>query len=105
LIENNTVVNKYGHAVSFLPGNYPGFNFRNNIFLITGHSVSFVNGKYTGATFYNNRAWSTDRKVTLAFPEDKKAMLTDPKIVLPVDNTELPKNVAELKEMKLFKAD
>ncbi len=103
MIENNLVVNKYGHAVSFLPGNYPGFKFRNNIFLITAHSVSFVNGIYSGATFENNRAWSTDRKTPLAFPEDPKAILTDPKISLPATDDKLPKSWKELKEMSLFK--
>jgi hypothetical protein len=104
-ISENTVVNCYGHAISFEPGAYPEFNFRNNTFVITGHSVSFVNGNYSGATFAKNQAWSTNRKVPLAFSEDQQAVLTDPKIKLPVDDSELPKNVAELKEMKLFKAD
>lgn len=103
-IYENTVVNCYGHAVSFEPGDYPGFDFRNNIFVITGHSVSFVNGSYSGATFAKNQAWSTDRKVPLAFPEDKQASLTDPKIKLPEDETDLPKSVQELKGMTLFKA-
>jgi len=104
-ISENTVVNCYGHAIGFEPGAYPDFSFKNNIFVLTGHSVSFVNGNYSGATFAKNQAWSTNRKVPLDFPEDKQASLTDPKIKLPVDDTELPKNVAELKEMKLFKAD
>lgn len=104
-IYENTVVNCYGHAVSFEPGAYPEFHFTNNIFVITGHSISFVNGDYTGATFAKNQAWSTDRKVPLAFPEDKQAQLADPKIKLPLDETELPKNVAEMKETKLFKTE
>jgi len=104
-IENNVVVNKYGHAVGFEPGNYPGFNFRNNIFVLTGHSVSFVSGSYSGVTFERNQAWSTDRKIPLAFPEDKQAVLIDPKIKLPVDDIELPKSIADLKKMKLFKTD
>ena len=104
-VSENTVVNCYGHAVSFEPGNYPEFNFKNNIFVITGHSVSFVSGNYSGATFVQNQAWSTNRKVPLDFPEDKQAVLTDPKIKLPVDDTELPKNVAELKGMTFFKAN
>ena len=78
-IYENTVVNCYGHAVSFDPGHYPGFNFRNNVFLLTGHSLSFVNGNYSGATFASNQAWSTNRKIPLAFPEDEQAILTDPK--------------------------
>jgi len=103
-IYENTVINCYGHAVSFDQGNYPGFILRNNVFVITGHSVSFVNGSYTGASFANNQAWSTDRKVPLAFPEDKGAKLTDPKIKLPLDENELPLSYKELKDMKLFKA-
>ncbi len=104
-IYENTVVNCYGHAVSFEPGSYPEFNFKSNIFVITGHSVSFVNGDYAGVTFAKNQAWSTDRKVPLAFPEDKQALLTDPKVKLPFDDSDLPKNVAEMKEMKLFKTE
>lgn len=103
-IYENTVVNSYGHAVSFEPGDYPGFRFRNNVFLLTGQSVSFVNGKYTGATFSVNQAWVTDRKVPLAFPEDKLAILTNPKIKIPKNVIDLPKNVKEMKEMTFFKA-
>lgn len=102
-IYENTVANCYGHAVSFEPGDYPGFNFRNNVFLITGHSVSFVNGSYSGAKFANNQAWSTDRKVPLVFPEDQKAILSDPKIKVPESDDELPKSWKELKDMTLFK--
>lgn len=104
-IYENTVVNCYGHAVSFEPGNYLGFNFRNNVFLLTGHSLSYVNGNFSGATFANNQAWSSNRKVPLAFNEDKQAILTDPKIVIPIEDTELPKSVKEVKDMKFFKAE
>lgn len=102
-IYENTVVNCYGHAVSFEPGDYPGFDFRNNVFVITGHSVSFVNGRYSGATFAHNQAWSTNRKVALAFPEDQKAILADPKISLPDSDDQLPKSLKELKKMTFFK--
>jgi len=102
-IENNLVVNKYGHAVSFEPGNYPGFRFKKNIFLLTGNSISFVNGKYSGAIFSENQAWAADREVSLAFPEDQLAILTEPKISLPACDTELPKSIKELKDMSLFK--
>lgn len=102
-IENNLVVNKYGHAVSFEPGNYPGFRFKKNIFLLTGNSISFVNGKYSGAIFSENQAWAADREVSLAFPEDQQAILTEPKISLPACDTELPKSIKELKDMSLFK--
>lgn len=102
-IYENTVVNCYGHAVGFEPGNYPGFNFRNNVFLLTGHSVSFVNGKYEGATFASNQAWSSNRKAPLAFPEDKQGNLTDPNFSLPEDETDLPKGVQGVATMNLFK--
>jgi hypothetical protein len=102
-IENNIVVNKYGHAVSFEPGNYPGFSFTNNIFLTTENSVSFVNGEYSGATFSGNQAWAADKVVQQAFPEDAKANLTDPKISIPENDDQLPKNWKELKNMKFFK--
>ena len=101
-IYENTVVNCYGHAVSFEPGDYSGFEFRNNKFLLTGHSVSFANGRYSGVTFTGNQAWSANREVPLAFPEDKQAILTDPKISLPNDDEELPKGVKEVKDMQFF---
>jgi hypothetical protein len=102
-IENNIVVNKYGHAVCFEPGNYPGFNFANNIFLTIEKSVSFVNGDYTGATFSGNQAWAADNVVPQAFSEDAKAKLVDPKISIPESDDQLPKNWKELKDMKFFK--
>jgi hypothetical protein len=89
--------------VSFEPGNYPGFNFSNNIFLLTQNAVSFANGKYTGASFSGNQAWVVGQNIPLAFPEDPKAILTDPKIKLPENNEELPENVAELKQLNLFR--
>jgi hypothetical protein len=102
-IDGNLVVNKYGHAVSFEPGNYPGFNFSNNIFLTTEKSVSFVNGEYTGAIFSGNRAWATDKTVVQSFPEDPGANLSNPKINLPESDDQLPKNWKEQQEMKFFK--
>lgn len=103
-IAGNTVVNCFGHAVSFEPGDYPGFNFSNNIFLLTKNSVSFVNGNYKGASFSGNQAWVVGQNVPFAFPEDPKAQLSDPKIKLPENNEELPENVAELKQLNLFRA-
>jgi len=102
-IYENTVVNCYGHAVNFEPGNYSGFNFRNNVFLLTAHSLSFVNGNYTGATFVNNQVWSINRNIPLAFPEDKEVILADPKIKIPENETDLPKSVREVNEMIFFK--
>ena len=103
-IYENTVVNRYGYAVNFEPGNYPGFNFRNNVFLLTAHSLSFVNGNYTGAMFTKNQGWSINRNVPLAFPEDKQAIFADPKIQIPESETDLPKSLKEVKEMIFFKA-
>jgi len=75
-IYENTVINCYGYAVSFEPGNYPGFKFRNNIFMITGKPVSLVSGNYSGAIFENNQAWSTSQKFPFTFPEVR--MVTPP---------------------------
>jgi len=102
-IENNIFVNKYGHAVSFEPGNYPGFNFANNIFLTIEKSVSFINGDYSGAIFSGNQAWAADKIVPQEFPEDAKAKLLDPKISIPESDDQLPKSWKELKTMKFFK--
>ena len=103
-ITGNTVVNCYGHAVSFEPGDYPGFNFSRNIFVLTQNAAPFVNGKYQGADFAGNQAWVVGQKVPLAFPEDPKARLADPEIKLPQNNDELPENVADLNQLNLFKA-
>ena len=102
-IENNIVVNKYGHAVGFEPGNYSDFRFVKNVFLLTNSSVSFVFGKYTGATFSGSQAWANDQKNLLTFPEDRQAILTLPRMKIPENNAELPENVKELKEMIFFK--
>jgi len=102
-IYENTVVNCYGHAVNIYQGNYPGFNFRNNLFYLTAHSLSFVTGNYTGAVFTKNQVWTIDRNIPLAFPEDKEVLFADPKIKIPEDETDLPKNVKEVKEMIYFK--
>jgi len=104
-IENNIVVNKYGHAVNFEPGNYPGFNFRNNILLLTEKSVSFVNGNYSGAVFSGNLAWAADKTKPMNFPEDTEANLSDPGLVLPASDNDLPDNGFEVQMMKYFKTD
>lgn len=102
-IYENTIVNCYGHAVSFEPGNYPNFVFRNNIFILTNKPESFVNGKYTGATFTGNLAWAINTKVSMPFPEDKQAKLEYPKIGLPENDGKLPQNILEMQKMELFK--
>lgn len=102
-IYENTVVNCYGHTVGFEPGNYLNFVFRNNTFVLTGKANSFVSGSYTGATFTGNRGWSINNQRPLSFPEDKQATLADPEIRLPEGDNELPQNVREMLETKLFK--
>lgn len=93
-IYENTVVNSYGYAVNFEPGNYPGFNFRNNIFMITVKPVSLVSGNYSGATFENNQAWSTSQKFPFAFPEVRQVIPPPFGTSLPVTQPaiERPKN-------------
>lgn len=102
-VTGNTIVNPYGHAVSFEPGDYPGFRFERNIFLLTSQPESFVFGKYSGAVFSGNQAWAKNTDQSPSFPEDAGANLSDPKIKLPQNNQDLPKRVSKLKKMKFFK--
>lgn len=88
-IYENTVVNCYGYAVSFEPGDYPRFEFQNNTFVLTGQADSFVNGNFTGATFSGNKIYVTNRSTPLEFPQDKQAVWTDPHIQIPVSNTSM----------------
>lgn len=94
-IYENTVINCYGHAVSFEPGDYPRFEFRDNIFVLTNRPGSFVNGSFSGATFTENKVWATNQNLPLAFPEDKKAIWADPKISIPTDNNQLNEYIRE----------
>lgn len=94
-IYENTVINCYGHAVSFEPGDYPRFEFRDNIFVLTNLPGSFVNGSFSGATFTENKVWVTNQNLPLAFPEDKKAVWADPKISIPTDNNQLNEYIRE----------
>jgi hypothetical protein len=102
-ISENTVVNCYGHAVGFEPGEYPNFVFRNNTFILTEKPDSYVSGNYTGATFTENLAWAIGNKSLLPFPEDQLAKLTDPKIRLPKNHNELPGNVQDMLTSEYFK--
>lgn len=56
---NNTVVNKSGHGVNFLPGHYENFVFENNIFMVTDSTDEFTGGEFTGAVFDRNLYWNT----------------------------------------------
>jgi hypothetical protein len=51
---DNTVVTCFEHAVSFEPGDYKGFEFTKNVFLINGNQQGFIYGNFTGAQFAQN---------------------------------------------------
>ncbi|HLO59561.1 MAG TPA: right-handed parallel beta-helix repeat-containing protein [Bacteroidales bacterium] len=51
---NNTVVTCFEHAVSFEPGDYEGFIFSKNVFLINGNQDGFIFGNFKGARFSQN---------------------------------------------------
>ncbi len=84
---NNTIVNKNGYGVNFLPGNYTGFIFENNIYLITDSAKQFIGGNYTGATFNQNLYWSSfHANAKLPQPKislDNNALVINPMLVLP----------------------
>lgn len=84
---NNTIVNKNGYGVNFLPGNYTGFIFENNIYLITDSTKQFTGGNYTGATFNQNLYWNSfQANANLPQPKisfDNNALVINPMLVLP----------------------
>jgi hypothetical protein len=84
---NNTIVNKYGHGVNFLPGYYENFVFENNIFLVTDSTDEFTGGEFTGALFDKNLYWNSfnaqsgfeQPKIRL----DANPIVADPLILMP----------------------
>jgi hypothetical protein len=94
-IYENTVVNCYGHAISFEPGDYPRFEFRNNTFILADKPASFVYGNYTGATFTGNKISVSNSKIKLSFPEDKKAEQADSKIALPLSTEDFDREIRQ----------
>lgn len=102
-IYENTVVNCYGHAVSFEPGDYPRFEFHNNTFVLTDQPVSFVNGNYSGATFTGNKIFVSNSKVKLSFPEDSKAEQADSKIALPLSTEDFDREIRQKLELTTVK--
>lgn len=84
---NNTVVNKYGHGVNFLPGKYENFVFENNIFLVTDSTDEFTGGEFTGALFDQNLYWNSfHAQSDLEQPKirlDANPALADPLILMP----------------------
>ncbi|MEI7828979.1 MAG: right-handed parallel beta-helix repeat-containing protein [Prolixibacteraceae bacterium] len=83
---NNTVVNKYGHGVNFLPGLYENFVFENNIFLITDSTDEFTGGEFTGASFDKNLYWNSfNSHAGLKQPKirlDANPVVSDPMILM-----------------------
>ena len=88
---NNTIINKFGHGVNFLPGHYANFVFENNIFLVTDSTEEFTGGKFTGASFDRNLYWNTyhdqngipQPKVRL----DSTAIVANPLLSIPANDS------------------
>ncbi len=104
---NNTIVNKYGHGVNFLPGHYENFVFENNIFLVTDTTDEFTAGKFTGASFLNNLYWNSFH-ATNGLPQpavrfEEKPLLADPLLALnPFDSIQV-KNIRKVNSIPYFK--
>jgi len=105
---NNTIVNKFGYGVNFLPGHYENFVFENNLFLLTEKSMEFTGGEFTGASFSNNLYWNTYHALNeILQPKvrlDSTAFIVDPQLVLPEsgDLEKLsPENINTIKSFRL----
>jgi hypothetical protein len=88
---NNTIVNKFGYGVNFLPGHYENFVFNNNLFLLTEPSKEFTGGEFTGVSFNNNLYWNTYHALNEQ-PQprvrlDPGSITADPQLVLPDSDT------------------
>ena len=104
---NNTVVNKYGHGVNFLPGHYENFVFENNIFLVTDSTDEFTGGEFTGALFNRNLYWnSLHAQAGLKQPKirlDANPTIADPLIFLPTSDQLLNLNPKTINSIAYFK--
>jgi len=80
---NNTIVNKYGHGVNFLPGYYENFVFENNIFLVTDSTDEFTGGEFTGALFDKNLYWNSFHSES-GFGQPKIRLDTNPIVADPL---------------------
>lgn len=104
---NNTIVNKYGHGVNFLPGHYENFVFENNLFLITDSTSEFTAGKFTGASFLNNLYWNSFH-ATNGLPQpavrfEEKPLLADPLLALNSFDSIQVKNIRKVNSIPYFK--
>ncbi len=104
---NNTIVNKYGHGVNFLPGHYENFVFENNIFLITGATTEFTGGEFSGAVFKRNLYWSSfNASNSLEQPNvrlELNPIVADPLVVLPTSDSLLNLNPKTINTISFFK--
>jgi hypothetical protein len=104
---NNTIVNKYGHGVNFLPGHYENFVFENNIFLITGATKEFTGGEFSGAVFKQNLYWNSfNASNSLMQPNVRNEInpfIADPLIVLPTSDSLINLNAKSINTILFFK--
>jgi len=104
---NNTVVNKYGYGVNFLPGNYDNFVFENNIFLVTEPTREFTGGVFTGASFDRNLYWNTYHDQNgIAQPTvrlDANAIVANPLLSIPEDDSFESLNPQTINTISFFK--
>ena len=98
---NNTIVSNQGYGVNFEPGNYPGFDFGNNIFLLTTPSVRFTGGSFTGATFDLNLYWAKFAKQPSTIP-DFHPVTNDPLITLPDPTSLLINKISDMNRITFF---
>ena len=104
---NNTIVNKFGHGINFLPGHYENFVFENNILSLTGNANKFVGGEFTGALFNNNLYWS-EKPADKTFPPfnnfiDSSLVLLDPMIEMPDNETIKVNSINEVNSIPWFR--
>lgn len=105
LVYHNTMVGN-GVAVNFDRGEYNGFRFENNVFLVTAPVSRFITGRYTGALFRHNLFWAgqccNSRFSQPAVSEDPHAVIGDPCLVLPVSDLPKELNAITLDELPFF---
>lgn len=104
-VYHNTMVGN-GYAINFDPGDYQGFTFENNIFLVTAPVSRFIAGRYTGARFRHNLFWAgqcCDRHFAQpGVAEDRQAISGDPCLVLPAAGLPAAVNATTLDELPYF---
>ncbi len=104
---NNTIVNKFGYGINFLPGHYKNFVFENNILSLTETANKFVGGEFSGALFNNNLYWS-EKPADKSFPPfknfiDSSLVLLDPMIEIPDNETIALNSISEVNSIPWFR--